>query len=195
VVVPIPTFLFASTIKPVPPTLRSEAERLVEEAVVAKKLVVVAEVPVALTKVKFWRVEDPERSRLERVVSPPVAVSVPVKFAVDEIVWPLIKPEVIVPEVIFPRTEFPAVKLVVKRLVEEAVVAKELVEVAAVVVERVMLLKMFAPVKVLLFERSVEEAAVIVMSAEPSKEMPLMFLAVSRIVAVPAFPETEPVMI
>ncbi len=47
-----------------------------------------------------------------------------------------------------------------KRLVELAVVAKLFVEVAAVVVERVMLLKIFAPVKVLLSVRSVEEAAV-----------------------------------
>ena len=35
-------------------------KRLVELAVVAKKFVVVAEVPVALTKVKFWRVLDPD---------------------------------------------------------------------------------------------------------------------------------------
>lgn len=39
--------------------------------------------------------------------------------------------------------------LVPKRLVVEAVVAKKLVEVAWVVVERVMLSKMLAPVKVL----------------------------------------------
>ena len=34
-------------------------KRLVDDAVVAKKLVVVAEVPVALTKVKFWSVVAP----------------------------------------------------------------------------------------------------------------------------------------
>ena len=35
-------------------------KRLVEEAVVAKKLVVVAEVVVELIAVKFWRVVEPE---------------------------------------------------------------------------------------------------------------------------------------
>ena len=39
------------------------AKRLVLDAVVAKKLVVVAEVPVAVVKVKFWRVEDPVTKR------------------------------------------------------------------------------------------------------------------------------------
>ena len=53
----------------------------------------------------------------------------------------------------------------------------------------------FVPEKVLLFARRVEEAAVIVMSPEPLKEVPLMFLAVWRIVALPAFPLTAPVMI
>ena len=49
-------------------------------AFVAKKLVVVAEVPVALTKVKFWRVEDPVAKRFtkvprpEEVMAPPLAV-------------------------------------------------------------------------------------------------------------------------
>ena len=33
-------------------------KRFVEEAVVAKKLVVVADDPVAFTKVKFWRVVE-----------------------------------------------------------------------------------------------------------------------------------------
>jgi hypothetical protein len=66
-------------------------------------------------------------------VSPPVAVSVPVKFAVDEIVWPLIKPEVMAPVVRAPlEVMLPVVKLEEKRLVDEAVVAKELVVVAAV---------------------------------------------------------------
>ena len=73
-------------------------KRFVEEAVVAKKLVVVAEVPVALTKVKFWRVEEPVRRRFERVVRPPVAVRVPVKLAADEMVWELYVPPVIAPE-------------------------------------------------------------------------------------------------
>ena len=36
--------------------------------------------------VKFWRVEDPVTRRFERVESPAVAVSVPVKFADEEMV-------------------------------------------------------------------------------------------------------------
>jgi hypothetical protein len=56
-----------------------DENKLVELAVVAKKLVVVAEVPVALTKVKFWRVEEPVNRRFERVVRPPLNVLVPVK--------------------------------------------------------------------------------------------------------------------
>ena len=38
----------------------------------------------------------------------------------------------------------------------------------------------------LLFDNRVDEAAVMVMSAEPLKEVPLMFLAVARTVAAPA---------
>ena len=45
--------------------------------------VVVASVPVPLVKVNLWRVEEPVRRRLERVVSPPVAVRVPVKLAAE----------------------------------------------------------------------------------------------------------------
>ena len=114
------------------PNCEAVAKRFVLEAVVEKKLVVVAEVPVAFTKVKFCRVLEPVRRRLESVVKPPVAVRVPVKLAAAEIVWPLIKPEVI-----GPRVAVPVVREVEKRLVDEAVVAKKLVEVAAVVVERV----------------------------------------------------------
>ena len=55
-----------------PPTVRSEEKRLVELAVVEKKLVVVADVPVALTKVKFWRVEDELTNNVEvAVIAPP----------------------------------------------------------------------------------------------------------------------------
>ena len=100
-----------------PPTVRSEEKRLVDEAVVEKRLVVVAFVPVALMKVKFWRVEEPVRRRLERVVRPPVTLSVPVKLAAEEIVWSLIRPEVIGPAV-----RVPMLPEVEKRLVDEAVV-------------------------------------------------------------------------
>ena len=64
------------------------------------------------------------------------------------------------------------------------------------VMEPVMVLeKVLLPEKVLLLASKVEEAAVIVMSPEPLKEVPLMFRAVWRIVAVPAFPEIEPVIV
>lgn len=43
------------------PVLRDVENRLVELAVVEKKLVVVAEVPVAVLKVKFWMVVEPAR--------------------------------------------------------------------------------------------------------------------------------------
>jgi len=112
------------------PMLPEVEKRLVDEAVVEKRLVVVAEVPVALMKVKFWRVEEPVRRRLERVVRPPVTLSVPVKLAAEEIVWSLIRPEVIGPAV-----RVPMLPEVEKRLVDEAVVEKRLVVVALVVVE------------------------------------------------------------
>ena len=83
---------------------------------------VVADVPVALAKVKFWRVEDPVSKRLERVESPAVAVRVPVKLAALEMVCELMRPEVIAP----------VVKAVEKRFVLLAVVLKKFVVVALV---------------------------------------------------------------
>ena len=50
------------------------------------------------------------------------------------------------------------------------------------------LAKELRPVHVLVLASNVEEAAVMVMSAVPLKEVPLMFLAVSSAVAVPALP-------
>jgi hypothetical protein len=47
-------------------------KRLVLEAVEAKKFVVVALVPVALIKVKFWRVVEPLTRRLAKVATPDV---------------------------------------------------------------------------------------------------------------------------
>jgi len=58
-------------------TFAVEAKRLVEDAVVAKKFVVVAAVPVAFWKVKFWRVEEP----VARIVP---AVSVPIEPRVEK---------------------------------------------------------------------------------------------------------------
>ena len=106
-------------------------QRLVDEATEAKKLVVVAFVEVELREVKFWKVLEPVTRRFESEVKPPVAVSVPVKFAAEEMVWPFTVPEVMLP----------VLREVEKRFVEEAVVEKRLVEVAFVVVERVMLSK------------------------------------------------------
>jgi hypothetical protein len=53
---------------------------------VTARLVVVALVPVPLTKVKLRRVVEPESSKFERLVSPAVAVRVPVKLAALEMV-------------------------------------------------------------------------------------------------------------
>jgi hypothetical protein len=54
--------------------------------------------------------------------------------------------------------------------------------------------KMLLPLKVLLLASSVLLAALIVMFALPLKATPLIVREVWRMVAVPAFPETEPVM-
>lgn len=122
---------------------KAEAVRSVKFAVVESKLVIVPAlakklVLVALTEVKFCNVLEPERSKLDKVVRPAVAVRVPEKEAAEEIVWPLISPEVIKP----------VLKAVENRLVEEAVVANKLVVVAFVVVLRVMLFRILAPVHV-----------------------------------------------
>ena len=99
------------------PRLPVVANRLVEEAVVAKLFVVVAAVPVAFTKVKFWSVEEPVTRRLPRVPRPVVVRVLP--------------PSERAPVMVVA----PRYALVAKRLVEEAVVAKKFVEVAFVVVE------------------------------------------------------------
>jgi hypothetical protein len=83
------------------------AVMVVDEAVVAKKLVVVAAVPVALRKVKFWSVDELLASNWLKVPSPVV------------VIFPL---EVIPPPV----------AVVKRRLVDDAVVAKKLVVVAEV---------------------------------------------------------------
>lgn len=115
------------------PRLELVEKRFVEVAVVEKRFVkapvlekievVVALVEVEFNAVKFWRVEEPFINKLERLVKPPRAVRVPVKFAVSEIVCPFIKPEVTAPAVVTPKLE-----LVLKRLVDVAVVEKRLVK-------------------------------------------------------------------
>jgi hypothetical protein len=137
---PVPTV----TVPPradVPFTVRVEKlavveKRSVDEATDENKLVVVALVPVALIKVKFWSVDDPVTSKFESVVKPPVAVMVPVKLAAEEMVWLLIAPDVMAPVVREPDEDIlPVLSEVEKRLVEEAVVEKKLVEVALVEVD------------------------------------------------------------
>ena len=64
--------------------VRAEEKRLVELAVVAKKFVVVALVPVAFLKVKFWRVVEPTTKRsplvlMVLVAEPPMESALPVK--------------------------------------------------------------------------------------------------------------------
>ena len=55
--------------------------------------------------------------------------------------------------------------------------------------------KVCTPEKVLEFVRSVEEAALMVILVDPSKETPLMVRGVWRVVAVLAFPLMEPLMV
>jgi hypothetical protein len=55
--------------------------------------------------------------------------------------------------------------------------------------------KVLFPVKELLSVRSVEEAALIVISCEPLKETLLILRVLARMVAEPALPEMEPEMV
>ena len=59
-----------------PAPLKRALKRLVEEAVVEKREVVVAEVEVEFEAVKFWRVEEPFERRVPKVPSP-VEVKLP----------------------------------------------------------------------------------------------------------------------
>ena len=69
----------------VPPIFAVLAKRLVEEAVVAKKLVVVAEVPVAFEKVKFWRVVEPVTKSAPPSSVPPTASKIRLETVGDEV--------------------------------------------------------------------------------------------------------------
>src|SRR4051812_48068197 len=105
--------------------LAAVAKKLVVDAVVAKRFVLVAEVVVA--RVAIISVRPLSIARLLRVVVAASAVSN--LFCVQKRFVASIRPEVF------------ATRLDAKRLVVDAVVAKRFVVVAAVVVERVMLLK------------------------------------------------------
>ncbi len=69
-----------------PAPYRFVVDAVVENKLVENRFVVVAELPVAFTKVRFWRVVEPVRRRFESVVSPPVTFKVPVKLAAFDIV-------------------------------------------------------------------------------------------------------------
>jgi hypothetical protein len=108
---------------------------VVPVCVVTKDVVDVELVVVAFNPVKFCKVLDPVTRRFESVVNPDVTLSVPVKLAAEEMVWPLMRPEVMAPAV-----SEPMVPVFAKKFVVDAVVAKKVVVVAFVEVE-------FNPVK------------------------------------------------
>ena len=128
--VPIPTFPDEFTTKALFPTVRREEKRLVEEAVVLKKLVVVALVPVAFTKLKFWRVEEAVAKILAKVPRVVAVMLAKVGEAVVFTDWSNQSLSVGAPETVkaWPFT----VRAEVKRLVLDAVVLKKLVVVALV---------------------------------------------------------------
>jgi hypothetical protein len=156
-------------------------------------LVEVALVVVDLRPVKFCRVEDPVTSKLERVVRPEVTLSVPVRLAALDIVWPFSRPEVIAPAWMFP-----VLSEVEKRLVEDAMVAKKLVVVALVkvtlpvkaFVPLQVLLKALEPLQVLLSPSRVEEAELAPQPVQlPTTSVPMLAVLALRSV-VEARPET-----
>jgi hypothetical protein len=67
---PTPTFPVGPTTNLLLPTFSTDEYRFVLDAVVAKKFVVVAEVPVAFTKVKFCRVVLPVARMVLKLVAP-----------------------------------------------------------------------------------------------------------------------------
>ena len=187
------------------------AERVPAVVLVAKVLVEVAFVVVAFVAVKFWRVVEPV-ARMFAEVRVPVRVSlVPREFVKERFVA---KRFVEVADVLvlfvamsdvtvrFDRLAFVPVKLVENRLVVVAEVPVAFRKVKfwrvddpvarMLVAERVP--KVFDPVNALLSDRSVEEAAVMVMFDPPLNDTPLIVRGVWRRDAVPAFPEIEPVI-
>ena len=86
--------------------------KLVNVPVVPKMFVVVAFVVVERSPVKFCNVEEPSTSKLAKVVKPEATLRVPVKLAAEDIVWPLINPDVIAPDVIGPVVSVPIFPLV-----------------------------------------------------------------------------------
>jgi hypothetical protein len=175
-------------------------------ALVVEKLVVVALVVVELVAVKFWKVEEAVTKRLvvvawvavrfKRVVMPEETESEPVKEAALEIVWLLIRPEVMVlaprfkapllvmaPTAREVRLPVPPKRLVAKKLVVVALVpvaltkvkfcrvveprAKKLVEVASVAVRLAMVPKEVR-------DEAVTPAAKVVPVSEPAGAEPVI---------------------
>jgi hypothetical protein len=126
----------------------------VEDAVVAKKFVEVAFVVVE--RVMLLKILAPEKRLLSprRVEEAAVAPPQPTQEAT---------------------VSMPMFAEAAKRLEEDAVVEKKLVEVAFP--KTVAPVKVLVPLKVLLFARRVELAAVMVMLEVPSNEVPLIVLA------------------
>ena len=83
--------------------------------------------------------------------------------------------------------------LCANRLVDDAVVENRFVVVALASV--VLPVNEFTPENVLLFARRVDDAAVMVISAEPLNATPLMFRAVLSVVAVDALPVRAPMTV
>ena len=108
---PLANVLVAPPVTLKEPTVAAAADRFDVLAVVLKKFVVVALVPVALTKVKFCKVEEALTRRLVKLPVPPEVI-------------------------LLVRVSVPPEPVVKKRLVVEAVPAKKApVEVELVVVE------------------------------------------------------------
>ncbi len=120
-------------------------ERLVVEAVVEKKLVVVAAVVVDLLAVKFCKVEEPVRRRLERVARPEELIILANKLVLKKLVevaavvvervavkaWRVVEPTTRrSPEELMVEVAVPPIE----RMLPVRVPAKRLVEVAEVVV-------------------------------------------------------------
>ena len=95
-----------------------------------------------------------------------------------------------------PETDVEAERRLSKRT-PKVVVYTPLVTVSALPVTEPLIgwLKVLLPVKVLLSESAEDDAALIVISDVPLNDTPLIFLAFCSAVAVPAFPEIEPVIV
>lgn len=179
------------------------AKPVVEEALIKLPVVVVAKRPKSAfealrefePRAKAVVMPFGERKRLSVLVAnlefgiPPLVMVLQLKLPADQI-----KAEEAPLQVVRPAPKkFVVLAVVAKRLVVVAfvVVAFEAVmfwkveeALAKIFTKEVRLAKLFVPLKPLLLESKVEEAALIVMSWLPLKAVPLMFRVVCKIVAV-----------